>query len=87
MQVIFEQYGWEDANAIPLNQGLINQTFDVQTKQGHFILQNINTQVFKQPFAIDYNIKAIGQYLVQHAPDTLFTHLIPTKTGETLCVS
>lgn len=84
MQVIFEQYGWEEANAIPLNQGLINQTFDVQTKQGDFILQNINTQVFKQPFSIDQNIKAIGQYLEQHAPATLFTHLVPTKTGETL---
>lgn len=84
MQVIFEHYGWEDANAIPLNQGLINQTFEVQSNQGHFILQNINTQIFKDPFKIDHNIKAIGQYLKQNAPDTLFTHLVPTKTGETL---
>ena len=84
MQVIFERYRWEDAIAIPLNQGLINQTFDVQTKHGDFILQNINTQIFKQPFAIDHNIKAIGQYLAQHDPATLFTHLVPTKTGETL---
>lgn len=84
MQVIFEQYGWENANAHVLSQGLINQTYAIQTKDGNYILQNINTQVFKRPEAIDHNIKAIGQYLKQHAPATLFTHLVPTITGETL---
>lgn len=84
MQVIFEQYGWERPLIKPLNQGLINQTFEVHTQQGDFILQNINTQVFKQPKSIDENIKAIGKYLDQYAASTIFTHLIPTKTGETL---
>jgi Ser/Thr protein kinase RdoA (MazF antagonist) len=86
MQVIFDQFGWESANAIPLNQGLINQTFDVKTNQGDFILQSINTQIFKSPEAIDQNIRLIGQFLKTHAPDTTFTHLVPTKTGETLVV-
>ncbi len=84
MQVLFEKYGWEDAIALPLNQGLINQTFEVHTHQGDFILQNINTQVFKNPKAIDQNIRLIGQYLELHQPGKLFTHLVPTKTGETL---
>jgi Ser/Thr protein kinase RdoA (MazF antagonist) len=84
MQVIFDQFGWEAAEAIPLNQGLINQTFEVQTNQGNFILQSINTQIFKSPEAIDQNIRLIGQFLATHAPDTIFTHLVPTKTGETL---
>ncbi len=84
MQVLFEKYGWEDAIAMPLNQGLINQTFEVHTYQGDFILQNINTQVFKNPKAIDQNIRLIGQYLEAHHPGKLFTHLVPTKTGETL---
>jgi hypothetical protein len=52
--------------------------------QGEFILQNINTQVFKDPFAIDHNIKAIGQYYNLNRPDQLFTHLIPNLRGETL---
>jgi len=77
MQSILEQYGWENATAIPLSQGLINQTFDVHTAQGNFILQSINTQVFKDPFAIDHNIKAIGQYYNTNRPDQLFTHLVP----------
>jgi Ser/Thr protein kinase RdoA (MazF antagonist) len=84
MQVLFEKYGWEDAIATPLNQGLINQTFEVQTRQGDFILQSINTQVFKNPQAIDQNIRRIGNYLEAHQPEKLFTHLVPTKTGETL---
>ena len=84
MQSIFEQYGWENATAIPLTQGLINQTFELHSLQGDFILQNINTQVFKDSFAIDHNIRAIGQYYDTNQPDQLFTHLVPTLRGETL---
>jgi Ser/Thr protein kinase RdoA (MazF antagonist) len=84
MQSILEQYGWENATAIPLSQGLINQTFDVHTAHGNFILQSINTQVFKDPFAIDHNIKAIGQYYNTNRQDQLFTHLVPNLRGETL---
>jgi Ser/Thr protein kinase RdoA (MazF antagonist) len=84
MQSIFEQYGWENAIAIPLTQGLINQTFELHSVQGDFILQNINTQVFKDPFAIDHNINAIGQYYNLNRPDQLFTHLVPNLRGETL---
>jgi Ser/Thr protein kinase RdoA (MazF antagonist) len=84
MQSIFDQYGWGNANAIPLTQGLINQTFEVSSVQGEFILQNINTQVFKDPFAIDHNIKAISQYYNTNQPDQLFTFLVPNLRGETL---
>ena len=84
MQSIYDQYGWENATAIPLTQGLINQTFEISSVQGDFILQNINTLVFKDPFAIDQNINAIGQYYNTNRPDLLFTHLIPNLRGETL---
>ena len=84
MQSIFEQYGWENATAIPLTQGLINQTFELHSLQGDFILQNINTQVFKDPFAIDHNINAIGQYYNTNRPNQLFTFLVPNLAGETL---
>jgi len=84
MQSIFDQYGWGNATAIPLTQGLINQTFEVSSVQGEFILQNINTQVFKDPFAIDHNIIAIGHYYNTYQPNQLFTHLVPNLAGETL---
>ena len=84
MQTIFDQYGWENAIANPLTQGLINQTIEVSSVQGDFILQNVNTQIFKTPFAIDHNIKAIGQYYNTNVPEQLFSHLVPTLRGETL---
>jgi Ser/Thr protein kinase RdoA (MazF antagonist) len=84
MQSIFDQYGWENATANPLTQGLINKTFEVSTLHGTFILQNINTQVFKDPHAIDHNIKAIGKYYNINLQNQLFTHLVPTLKGETL---
>lgn len=84
MQSIFDQYGWVNATAIPLSQGLINQTFVVHTAQGEYILQNINTQVFKDPYAIDHNIKTIGQYFHSNKRDQLFAHLLPNLRGETL---
>jgi Ser/Thr protein kinase RdoA (MazF antagonist) len=87
MQSIFDQYGWGNATAFPLTQGLINQTFEVSSVHGDFILQNINTQVFKDPFAIDHNIKAIGQYYNTNQPDQLFTFLVPNIVGETLIES
>jgi len=84
MQSLFDQYGWKEAITIPLTQGLINQTFEVHSLQGQFILQNINTQVFKDPYAIDHNIKGMGQYYDSNQPDQLFTHLVPNLVGETL---
>jgi len=87
MQSIFDQYGWGNATASPLTQGLINQTFEVSSVQGEFILQNINTQVFKDPFAIDHNINAIGQYYNTNQTDQLFTFLVPNLRGETLIES
>jgi len=84
MQSIFDQYGWGNATAIPLTQGLINQTFEVDSVQGDFILQNINTLVFKDPYAIDHNIRSIGQYYNSNQPNQLCTFLVPTLKGETL---
>jgi Ser/Thr protein kinase RdoA (MazF antagonist) len=84
IQSIFEQYGWENAIVTPLTQGLINQTFEVSSVQGDFILQNINTQVFKDPFAIDHNINAIGRYYNTNRPNQLFTFLVSNLAGETL---
>jgi len=84
MQSIFDQYGWGNATAIPLTQGLINQTFEVDSVQGDFILQNINTLVFKDTYAIDHNIRSIGQYYNSNQPNQLCTFLVPTLKGETL---
>ena len=84
MESIFKQYGWEVNSCVQLHQGLINSTYTVQTKSGDYILQTINHQIFKQPYAIDSNIKLIGNYLQQTSPDYLFTNLVPALNGNTI---
>ncbi|MEO6252172.1 MAG: aminoglycoside phosphotransferase family protein [Ferruginibacter sp.] len=68
-------------NARPFGNGLINSTWMVESKSGSgpkYILQRMNTEVFKQPEDILYNIRFIGSYLEKNFPDYLFT--IPCKS-------
>lgn len=84
MQEIFSLYGWKVDSYAPINQGLINSTYSIQTSKGAYILQCINHSVFKSPAAIDDNINAISSYLQKNNPSYLFTHLVPTLNGNTL---
>ncbi len=84
MESIFERYGWKVMKWEQLHQGLINSTYRVETTTGNYILQTINHAIFKDPAAIDHNINTIGAYIQNNNPDYLFTHLVPTKMGETL---
>jgi len=47
-----------------------------------FILQNINTKIFKDPFAIANNITLVASELRNHHPNYLFPAPIPTLNGE-----
>jgi len=84
MQEIFSLYGWQVDSYAPIQQGLINSTYSIQTNTGDYILQSINHVVFKSPAAIDDNINAISSYLQKNNPSYLFTHLVPTLNGITL---
>ena len=85
MQAIFDIYQWDVIRLEKLNQGLINSTYCVYTKEGkEYILQTVNHQIFKDPSAIDQNIQLIGSYLQEHAPHFIFTHLVPAADGATL---
>ena len=84
MQEIFSLYGWKVDSYAPIQQGLINSTYSIQTNKGAYILQCINHSVFKNPSAIDDNINAISSYLQKNNPSYLFTHLLPTLNGNTL---
>jgi Ser/Thr protein kinase RdoA (MazF antagonist) len=67
-----------------IDQGLINRTYRVHTDAGNYIIQSINHQIFTNPWDIDYNINAIGNYLQNHSPDYLFTHLVKATNGASL---
>jgi len=84
MEAIYKIYGWEVVSAKPIQQGLINATYTVNTTQGDYILQSINHSIFKDPAAIDFNINLIGAYLKKNNPTYLFTHLVPALSGKTL---
>jgi Ser/Thr protein kinase RdoA (MazF antagonist) len=68
----------------PLQSGLINTTYKITTEQGDFILQQINTQIFKCPEAIDNNLKKIKDYLQTVCVNYLFVAPIPSINGKTL---
>jgi thiamine kinase-like enzyme len=62
----------EECNVQPFGTGLINHTWLLKKDDEAYILQQINTNVFKDPFAISNNIRAVAVYLQQHYPEYLF---------------
>ena len=79
-------YGFskEDLDISQIGTGLINRTYLLSPLIGgkKYILQNINTVVFKKPQAIANNLKSIADYLSRLYPDYLFIKPVPTLNGE-----
>jgi thiamine kinase-like enzyme len=67
-----------------IQSGLINSTYKVETHEGNFIVQEVNTTVFKEVASIASNIEQIGNFLHQNHPTYLFTHPLVNKQGSTL---
>ncbi|MGM9478358.1 phosphotransferase enzyme family protein [Pedobacter sp. GSP4] len=66
----------------PFGSGLINHTWKVYSSEKAYILQEVNTEVFRQPQNIAQNIETIKKYLDQTAPKYLFVAPITAKTGD-----
>ncbi|TAM99414.1 MAG: aminoglycoside phosphotransferase family protein [Chitinophagaceae bacterium] len=68
--------------------GLINNTFRLHGNSGRsrdeFILQRINTHVFKNPEAILNNHRRASEYLAQHHPAYFFIAPVQLKDGKFL---
>lgn len=68
--------------------GLINNTFRVAHKSGEkgkdFILQRINTHVYKDPWVIVQNHRKAAEYLALHHPDYFFLPPVTAANGEDL---
>jgi len=67
--------------------GLINHTFKVSGRGEVYILQQINSDVFKSPQDIVNNLTLIQEYLNKLYPDYLFVGPMPTLTDEFLVES
>jgi Ser/Thr protein kinase RdoA (MazF antagonist) len=95
LALIIDNMGTDDIlNAFGLNpadykienfgSGLINHTFKVSGKAHVYILQQINTAIFKSPNAIAENLRLIESFLKSHHPDYLFSAPLPARSGEYL---
>ncbi len=69
---------------ISYGNGLINETWLIETENGKFILQHINESVFKIPDYIDKNIKSIASYLTKNHPQYKFITPLTARENVTL---
>jgi Ser/Thr protein kinase RdoA (MazF antagonist) len=83
---ILPLYGIDPAGAEvkAFGDGLINHTWDVKTGSVRYILQQVNQNVFKKPFDIDYNISLLKDYLKIQYPDYLFIAAVKNLSGNSL---
>ena len=70
----------EPLSFIPCKIGLINTTHFVKTENNEYVLQRINTNVFKKPHELMSNYAAVTEHLQKKNIPTL--HLVPTKEGK-----
>ena len=83
-EVLFA-YNLQDNIAVtPFGNGLINHTWKIEDGKNVFILQRINTSIFRHPEYISSNIRAVSAYLAIHHPDYFFCTPVKTKNGNDL---
>ena len=74
----------EPVKCSPFGHGHINSTFKIDTDQGaEYVLQRINTYVFKDPIGLMNNAGAITDYIRARVDDPrLALHFLTTKDGK-----
>ena len=75
----------EKSHINTLTSGLINSTWKVTDGEKQFVLQQVNTNVFKKPLDLAANIRMLNEYLKTHFPEYLFVAPLPTIHNEDLC--
>lgn len=72
-------------NIRPLGNGLINDTFLVNTGNSQFVLQGINSRVFPQPEQVIANLQQLNRHIAQQDPANVqlrIPALLPANDGE-----
>ncbi|MBQ7012061.1 MAG: aminoglycoside phosphotransferase family protein [Clostridia bacterium] len=73
---------------VPFGGGHINDTFSVRTENGRYVLQRINSNVFKKPLQVMHNLLAVTEHIRKKAvirgldPRRATLTVIPTDGGE-----
>jgi len=83
LDAVLEVFGFDPAKTEvkPLGEGLINHTYKLQAGSDEFVLQKINTSVFKNPDAIAHNIKLVSEYVAANNPNYYFVVPITSVHG------
>ncbi len=71
-----------NAGIIPFGHGLINNTWKVEDGEDCYIVQKINTSIFKHPEFISENIEAVAKYLSENYPGYFFCTPVSTTDGK-----
>lgn len=70
-----------------ISSGLINPTWKITSGQAEYILQRINTNVFREPSMLAKNIRKLATYATQYHPNYLFIAPLPDRKGNELVVA
>ena len=80
---IINNFGIAASNIQPFGTGLINNTWLVgEENSPDYILQRVNTNIFKSPEAIAYNTRLIANHLAKYHPDYFFISPLQTHSGQ-----
>src|SRR3954469_10746673 len=81
---VLAAFGLDATSAEAFGSGLIHRTWKVNAGNREYILQRVNEKVFKDPFAIAYNIRVVADHLSKNHPDYFFIRPLLTKDGADL---
>ena len=86
---ILKAYGLDPTlyHSEPFGSGLINHTWKVFGQNKQYILQQINTAVFKTPKAIADNLQLLADYLACHEPDYIFAAPLAAVNGQFVVIA
>ncbi len=88
VRVLCDAFGIQpvEHDIIPYGSGLINKTFLLKDRidGNHWLLQQVNTAVFKRPELIAFNNYLAAEHLRSHYPDYLFMRGRRTAEGKEL---
>ena len=84
MTTILKGFGIDEKYCVVelLTSGLINKTWKVTSGADQFILQSINSNVFKERYKIAENTRRIADYLAEHNRGYLFVAPLKTVDGK-----
>ncbi|MCZ4222450.1 phosphotransferase enzyme family protein [Pedobacter rhodius] len=86
IEKVLKAYGLDDikCDVKPFGNGLINKTWKVSSSDAQYILQKVNTKVFRFPERIAENTLMLKNYLDSVAPQYLFIAPLRTITGDVI---